>query len=479
MNRLFFIGITAGFMLLQAAPSCAQQVEERRNAKVEKLPQTELRYTWEDEQWKKKREQKYLYNEDYNIYEKYYYYYSNEKLSDCFHYTMDFNEDGTVKRETQQWKYGDEETWYNFLYFDYFYDDVVPSFRTQKDVYIWNAGSQEWLYDDSGSNKSFFMDMERDASKRILQIQKWESPDKNLPYEGFYFEYADGSDGAVRMTMKNRNGSNMLVDAFLYDNIVWEKTNCQYLKFSKDIYSPFDGDENNKIKSFSLYSFDEDGNKTFMADVSFERNAEGKEKQVVINYADGTNAMIMNVYNILTNGNYDHYFFYWKDKDGNKTFDMGEEINLEEAKKTSFEYDQYGNEMCQEVFLYDSKTGGLTKSDSKISRAPQYLEDGTLKEFVYTYIMQGTVISKEKFVYDDFIEAENTGIKGVESNAALLQVRDGYVAAPDGVNYTVTDIEGRLCRSGVVSGSAISISDMPAGIYVVRAGNEAVKVIRR
>ena len=156
-------------------------------------------------------------------------------------------------------------------------------------------------------------------------------------------------------------------------------------------------------------------------------------------------------------------------------FDEGEEKWLDLGSKQITTIDEYGNISSIEDFDYDESANDYIVSKKSRTWDRSYLEDGTLKEYVYTYIRNGVLKNKEKFVYDDFVEQVPTGI--ATASDVQLKVGKGYVKAHDGMRYMICDMEGRVYRTGVVSGNVIRLDGMAKGMYVVRVNGSTVKLV--
>lgn len=81
----------------------------------------------------------------------------------------------------------------------------------------------------------------------------------------------------------------------------------------------------------------------------------------------------------------------------------------------------------------------------------------------------------ETFRFADYTTA-NEAIEAPEQDVKVV-VMDGkiFVSTPENMRVEVYGILGKCCYNAIVNGDAM-VSGLPAGVYVVRAGKQIVKV---
>ena len=468
------INVDCQSVMVKKSPVSIQQTRAAEEPLLQ-LPQSEERYGWDvsSDNWMLKRTQKIMYNDKYQISDQIYNYYYDNELSDKYHYMNTYYDNGMLKAQTQLWADATSD-WMNFLYYEYYYDTFDEALVSERKVFNWDGS---WVFNEAGENGGLYLDIVRDDKGRLVSYQQWTSNMKVTPGVGYYYEYQEGSDAPVKMTLKTKKSKTdmTLVDAYVYENIRWIKSTPQLIHANSKVYYVFGEDENNIPESYDVYEIDpETGVRAFDRTIRYIYDEEGRVTHI---YAleDGKYHCLTRFFYDQPNGGFTKFFINFKDVNENMEFDEGEEKWLDLGSKQITTNDEYGNISSIEDFDYDETANDYIVSKKSRTWDRTYLEDGTLKEYVYTYIRNGVLKNKEKFVYDDFVEQVPTGI--ATASDVQLKVGKGYIKAHDGTRYMISDMEGRVYRTGVVSGNVIRMDGMAKGMYVVRVNGNTVKLV--
>lgn len=449
-----------------------------KTSEIKQVPQTEALYKWENDDWVIQK----MYNTEYNdLYQMIHYYihnYYEGDLLETYHYEYEYGNDGNIKTYIEQYKPSYEFDYVNMFRYELKYDDVCKDYLISQNEYEWEPNSEEWCPNTTGY--TYYIEIKRDAANRVTSRTYWDSEDKNYALNAIYYEY-DSTDGpASSIIIKQMDeDSHELIPIYLYDEIKWKKSNCQYLYEKSNIYNLFDDDSNNIVKSFVLYDITENGDK-FKSFVSnkYENGGKERKQKTSILSADGVNILNTYEYDFDENGSYNYYYDNWKDLNNNGVYDDGEIAKDRRSFVIMYRFDKYGNEINRSYKKFNTETKKYDIDVYTYVNKYQYFEDGTIIEYEHSYYSKGKLKTKEKTVYSNFIDYIPTSIKDTQNNIEIA-VHDGYVTATDGARYQIFDIQGRLCKSGIVTSSTISLEDLSEGIYIVRVNNKNIKVIKR
>ena len=398
-------------------------------------------------------------------------------------FTLKYNEDGMLGEFLEEGS-SDNKNWLKLRNTFNVYDAVRKNIQTEQIVYVWDDATESWTY-KSNDVASMFRDIKRDAQGRVTLDQMWNSKEMETPYMGFEFKYGETGD-ATSMVINSPNDDGYLMMAFVFEDLVWHKTNHQHLRQSNNVYHTFTKDPENQIKSYTLYACDAAGNKADWIG-NYEAKYDDQDRLVRVNiripYDMGTDQKYTSeiAYDTNGKGSVVRIETNWVDVNDNDICDLGEEI-IDNTKMTSI-VDDKGNLVSEEWFEADA-TGNYTQL-SGFKYETTYNEYGEIKERI-TYSYNPDIAKYENFsrvVYSDFIDVV-AGIEEVnEMNPSVTVDNDEIIVTnADGAKFIVCDLEGRVVKSGTVSSSKINISNLTDGFYLVRVNGKnistAVKVIK-
>ena len=466
-------------------PSVAKQAKPTvMKGMPTKVPQSVSLYEFQNDDWVLVQNTTKKFNEKLLCVDEEIINYSGNSIKNQLHYTYSYNANDKIEDKICQIKKAVGADWINYLRMTSYYDDICKDVMLTNKVYNWDETTGTWGRTYADMN-SFYTEVERDAAGRVNHKQAWDSEEKDNPFLGTYYTY-DGETGpASKLSLKAVSSNNVFEEIYRYEDLVWHKSNEQYLKTTNNIYFLFNSDPQNLIESFTLYQIN-NGEKFKYA---LAKNSYDEQDRILSINLDLVNYHIKYIhkydYNFDGKGNSCYLFAHWDDLNGNNSYDEGEADGYLEEMSLHYTYfDEYGNIIKEESYGYNDETGKVDQLQVKITNEYTYLEDGYIKQAISTrfnYSKNGVKEEKKKYVYDEFVDQETTGIDEVTGKTKELIAYNGCVVALnlEGAEYTVTDLQGRMCRRGVVSGSKISISDLSEGIYVVMVDGKAIKVVNR
>ena len=99
---------------------------------------------------------------------------------------------------------------------------------------------------------------------------------------------------------------------------------------------------------------------------------------------------------------------------------------------------------------------------------------GLVKNSVYKFGVRAISANNEVSEFAT-VDVLTLGI-GVDGATIGITIANGIIALSEAANVTITSISGAVLNYGIVS--EVNISDLPAGIYILKAGSEVVKFIK-
>ena len=136
----------------------------------------------------------------------------------------------------------------------------------------------------------------------------------------------------------------------------------------------------------------------------------------------------------------------------------------------------YGNDGLIEVGTIEGNTADQALQDITIS-LPKSLMD---KDWVQLYIESNFEGTNDMFVMSAVKITSTSGVTILDTAATAIYGDKGAVVLNGlaGCNYVISDLDGKILSRGVVEGDAATVA-MPAGLYVVSAGDKTAKVLIR
>ena len=401
------------------------------------------------------------------------FYGENNKIDSCHQEHVGYDENNNVIRNDCLFRSDLDAEWGPYVMIDYKYDDIIPHYQIEEDMKLWNENDKTWhtCYDSN-----YYVYIVRDEKNRMREMQGWHDKEKTMPKLGYYYFYEKEDEPATQMILaeKHKTTGN-LTYTYYYKDIVWEKSDCQYKQFNSKIYFMFEGDPDNVVKSYTIYSINNDDIESLkkIGDVVYEYGDNFRSSNV---YREG--------YPIVTNlhltdsktGNYTHYFYYWNDNNKNGVYDDGEASYLKDAYRYVAKYNDKGYLVDMESCLFNVSTNEFDIPQSRTTKEYKMNSDYDIpEEIITTEYQEGVVMRRTKVVYSDFNTIHN-GIEDVSEDKSISLV-NGVVKAVNGMDYTVTDIQGRVLRHGIVSDSEVSMNGVSKGMYIVKVGTRSIKVL--
>lgn len=429
------------------------------------IPQKIQDYKWENEEWMIQKTYVYEYNDMFkinNLYETNYY---DGYVSEYVHYAFEYDDMQRISRVTECYRYSSAEEWLNSQISEYTYDSMVPDFAIKEDIMEWDELCEVWMRSLSSS----YTEIKRDENNRVVSKILWDSDRKKKAYKACYYEYDDETGPAVKMRIEEINENDELVPKLYYYNMVWEKSNCQYVDEYDNMYFVWTKDSENKIKSMTICTYDDSQNIIYNSDIECLWDEKGRKQYIAIYSANGFNKLNSYQYDIRDNGGYDYTYSSWEDTNDNHRYDEGEEVFNKKARTTHYNFDEYGNMTCEESIDYNESAGAFDKDSYKNLTTYVYMDDGTLQEQETVKYKEGIEFKREKTVYSDFINPVPTAIDDTYDNEEIFA---------NGMPYAVYDMNGTVCRQGTVTDAGIRLEELPHGVYVVRSGSHAIKMVR-
>ena len=377
----------------------------------------------------------------------------------------------------------DGKTWENDKRNVKAYDKIRKDVPVMSEFYIWDIDSNNWMIDEENED-GFFLEIERDAQNRVTKSIQWLNSQKPLALMSQELSY--GKEGPAKgMKWNALNEEYTLSPAYEFTNMVWKKSDSQYLKIVPNVFYPFDTDENNTLLSYTLYMSNPDGTKgQVMGTYKTTYDEKDRLNYVEIAFPDGISS---------------YKCTYKYDKDANGSFEMNEVSALDQdydGKVTNAEKEicyaittlnKQGDIVKEEFFQVDPTTGKKTISEGY--GYDMTYKNGLLSELVLSYYSEyyggsGGYAYLSKFIYSDY--AFNTsGVENVNNGPANVSLQGNtlHFKNAQGAHYTVCDFQGKTLQRGIVNNEEVSLGNLPRGMYIVKIhgkkANNAVKLIKK
>ena len=391
----------------------------------------------------------------------------------------EYDENNCKIKATTQLRFSEADDFMNNAMEYYTYDEICHDVKLSCEVNFWSEENQSWFKAENDENNTFnyYTDVQRNEAGNVLLKQFWMDTVAGL---GYYYTYDGDSNVATQITAKFLNENAELVEQFRWEDVTWHKSNGQYLKTSSNLFYSFTEDPENIIKHFVLYDL-KNGEKYKYAECKSEVDDQGRITSFTILDYFGTNIYTENVYDITPEGDKTYFMTEFNDANGNGAYDEGEAIPSYLQSMTKIYCDKYHNVIKNEFLECSEETGQIDICASMTTWDYKYLEDGTITEVVETEYSYGEEKRRTKYLYEDFVDSQTTGIDEMTGSMKKLVVNNGCVNAlnMEGAEYTISDIQGRICRNGVVADSKISLLDLAEGLYIVNVDGRSVKVVKK
>lgn len=369
-----------------------------------------------------------------------------------------YNDNNFVTSKVVEYGTEDEpDVWTQSEKTTYTYDGVVANIQTSKMEYIWDDVQSDWA---DGSKQSQKRIITRDAQGRVTSVERTT-----------YFSYTDSWGVAMRtditydevsgqassIAIRHMAGYDddkqiLLSDPEILKDIEWENTDGQIIceNFAELLYG------NNRIKKANIYEVN--GEEEILVSSAEVQYTAGKADYVYTETFADEPGKVVNTYNET-----DAYGSYTLRED--EYFDdEGEEYI---SYLTKFGVDALGNIVLDEAYSdegigefeliygqrancsYDDETGAL------LERVVEEFAQGWDEETEEP--LPGQYSLFEKYVYSGISDVTVTSIKSATGNAN----------APTAV-YNL---------QGISAGT--STDNLPAGMYIVKKGNEVYKMTKK
>ena len=359
------------------------------------------------------------------------------------------------------------------------YDAVRKNIQVLQKVYVWDESSESWDYRPNDV-ANLFREIIRDEQGRVTNNQLWSNEERFTPYTGYEFEYGE-SGAATKMYLISPDDDGYLLRTFLFEDLVWHKSDCQYLKMSNNVMHTFTKDPYNQISSFTIYTCNQNGDKMEWAGnykASYDEQDRLVRADIRMPYDMGSDQKYFSqiAYDTKGKGSVVRIEKNWVDQNDNDVYDITEQL-LDDVKYI-YNVDDKGNPISEE--WYQGDVNGSYVQVSGMKYETEYTDFGAIKQRIsYTFNPETQKYEYlSKAVYSNFIDVV-AGMESVACNKVIKVGANGMeTKGMNGEHYIVSDVQGRIMLSGIVSGSLINLSTLSEGIYVVRIGNSCIKIIR-
>lgn len=349
----------------------------------------------------------------------------------------------------------DGESWTDNSKTTYKYDSKVHDFYTERMGYDWD---EEWV----ANYKCETNTITRNADGNITEIVK------SLPLDGKFHpayksEWKYGQDGKANEYYYYTMGQNNeweLDDDISYRDIVWEKTDGQMTIYG-DMLELVEGA--NLMKSAVVYYGGEPDGHYLVEWSNNDRDFLIKETTNDINEIGRTTRMEV----LDANGSMRFTVTEYFDEEGNITTEPVY-ISVQEATM-----DEHGNMVA---FTAKETMDGVEELVDGQKFTYTYDADGNVTEVIteqYDYETEEYFLS-DRTVYGEYINVASSGIQCIQAvkDTAWTVLGDEVTATASGLKgLSVYNMQG-VCVKRVAADDAsasVSLTDMAAGIYIVRA----------
>ena len=398
-------------------------------------------------------------------------------------FTLNYNEDSMLADFIEEYAVGNQN-WIKLRKTVNTYDAIRKDIQIKQTVYEWDESIEDWTY-VANDIVNMYREVERDTQGRITLNQMWKNEERTTPYTGFEFAYGE-SGAATSMDMYIPDEEGYLTKNCVFEDLVWHKSDCQYLKMSDNLYHAFTKDPNNRITSYTLYAYDEEGNKSqWLGNYKAKYDDQYRliRTHIRLPYDNGVDQKYVAeiAYDTDGIGSEQRLEKNWVDDNDNDIYDFGE--TLISAIKLKSVYDDKGNPICIE--WYEGDATGEYHQVSGYKYETIYTDfDAIEQRITYSYnpeLREYEYLSK--VIYSDFINVA-AGIETAALNHKTIKVYDDKITTENmnGCKYKIFDIEGRVVKSGIINSSTISIANYSKGMYLIRVFTDndtfSVKIIK-
>ena len=369
------------------------------------------------------------------------------------------------------------------------YDKVRPNMPILNEYYMWDPETGEWLFDEENEG-NFFLDIERDDKNRVTKLSQ--TICKGFPISLSVNEFTYYKDDPARtmrwslLSEDEETGDYVVVPTYYYEKLKWRKSDSQFYNIQPNAFYPFDADPNNELAGYSLYQCNEMGKKgPKMADYSTEYDEQGRISSVNLKFPDGISYYTCTYkYDKDKFGSFEMYESAALDEDYDGVLSGEEQQNIHSVTTLN----KYGDIIKEESFLQNPATKEEVLFEG-YGYEMDYDKNDLLRELRLTYFSEyvgesGGYTYLAKLLYSDYTN-ETTGVEAVSSVPAKVSYNGDVLRFDnaDGARYRVCDCQGKTVLHGVVTGEAVSMSNLPSGMYIVKVSgkhaNNAVKLIKK
>ncbi len=155
-----------------------------------------------------------------------------------------------------------------------------------------------------------------------------------------------------------------------------------------------------------------------------------------------------------------------------------EELTWEIYNRQVYAYDEHGNQTLDESHFLNNESGQL-ELQHRTTYAYEYDQHGNI--LVKQYSGMGVATSEERYYYSPNPLAPVTGQAAVQSPAPIVYVdgADIRLAGLADAAVTLHDLGGRIVATAPATDGRATLTAPAPGLYVVRYGGQAVKVLAR
>ena len=378
----------------------------------------------------------------------------------------------------------DGTTWVNDIRNVLEYDVVRQDNIILDEIYFWDASKDCWSLDIEDES-NIFIEVKRDDNNRVERTTIWDNRDMNEKKAKLEFLYnMSGKPNIIIWYGQNENGE--FKAKFVYEDIKWQTTDNQFVDISPSVYYPFIDDNNNVLKSYTLFTSRPDGSRAdLVAFYTAEFDTKERLKKETISFADQVST-------------YETEFFY--DLDANGSYELKEKACIDEngdGKIDDLEVDnyrfvttinEYGEIVLEEGFATNPNTGEEEQEEG-FRYDMTYDERGLLTQMIFSFYSQYVEENNgydflSKTVYSDYVDNATSISASSQQNASVTYYNDAlHFNNAYGEHYRVCNLKGQTIMYGRVTEEQVSLAELPEGIYIVRmngkSSNRSLKLIKK
>lgn len=359
------------------------------------------------------------------------------------------------KEEEEDWMFNTKTT--------YTYDAVLPDFMTVKTEYIWDDVEAEWVHSNRAQSQT--RTVTRDAKGNIISVElkafftftgEWDIVQRT----DITYDEATGKAISFDYRQVTLDTENKLVygDPIRYKNIVWENTDGQIVadKLLECVLGT------NRIKSADVY--DVEGEEETLYSHIEVTYVDGKDDYVMTQTSVDDMEKIVEEYTVT-------------DENGSVFFTSSYYMEGEcmETNYQAIDYDKYGNVILDEegvltpdnereiygggryLYTYDEEKGVPVEVVTEMYEIDEIEDSDESETTEGDEEMTGSYKAFDKIVYSDYYNVLT----------AIRQITD---ETPDAVSAIYS-------LQGVAVGR--TTKNLPAGVYIMKQGNQVRKVLKK